>query len=38
VVLRAGYEYGFTAGEAGMSFLTIRTGVASVHLAGSADA
>jgi len=38
VVLRAGHEYGFTAGDAGMSFLTIRTGVASVQLAGNADA
>jgi quercetin dioxygenase-like cupin family protein len=38
VVLRAGYEYGFTAGGDGMSFLTIRTGVASVQLAESNDA
>jgi quercetin dioxygenase-like cupin family protein len=33
MVLRAGYEYGFTAGEQGMEFLTIRTGAASVRLA-----
>jgi quercetin dioxygenase-like cupin family protein len=33
MVLRAGYEYGFTAGEDGMEFLTIRTGAASVRLA-----
>lgn len=28
VVLRAGHEYGFTAGPDGMAFLTIRTGEA----------
>ncbi len=33
MVLRAGYEYGFTAGDDGMEFLTIRTGAASVRLA-----
>jgi quercetin dioxygenase-like cupin family protein len=32
MVLRGGYEYGFTAGDDGMSFLTIRTGVANVTM------
>jgi hypothetical protein len=33
MVLLGGYEYGFTAGEAGMKFLTIRTGEAQTQLA-----
>ena len=33
MVLRGGYEYGFTTGEAGMKFLTIRTAKADVKLA-----
>jgi quercetin dioxygenase-like cupin family protein len=33
MVLEAGYEYGFTAGEQGMTFLTVRTGEASITLA-----
>ena len=33
MVLRGGYEYGFTAGDEGMEFLTIRTGVAKVTMA-----
>jgi quercetin dioxygenase-like cupin family protein len=33
MVLLAGHEYGFTAGDDGMTFLTIRTGVADVQLA-----
>jgi quercetin dioxygenase-like cupin family protein len=33
MVLHGGYEYGFTAGPAGMRFLTIRTGVAGTRLA-----
>ena len=32
MVLRGGYEYGFTAGPDGMKFLTIRTGPASTRL------
>jgi quercetin dioxygenase-like cupin family protein len=34
MVLLAGYEYGFTAGPDGMTFLTIRTGKAGTTLAG----
>lgn len=33
VVLRGGFEYGFTSGDAGMTFMTIRTGVSETHLA-----
>lgn len=33
MVLRGGHEYGFTAGEAGMKFVTIRTAKAAVRLA-----
>jgi uncharacterized cupin superfamily protein len=33
MVLRGGYEYGFTAGDEGMTFLTIRTGAAETRLA-----
>ncbi len=33
MVLRAGHEYGFTAGRDGMTFLTIRTGAAQTRLA-----
>ena len=33
VVLYGGYEYGFTAGPAGMRFMTIRTGVSGTRLA-----
>ena len=32
MVLRAGHEYGFTAGSDGMTFMTIRTGAADVTL------
>ena len=32
MVLEAGHEYGFTAGEQGMTFLTVRTAVASIAL------
>jgi len=32
MVLRAGYEYGFTAGPAGMKFMTIRTGASDTKL------
>jgi hypothetical protein len=32
MVLRGGYEYGFTAGDDGMKFLTIRTGEATTRL------
>jgi quercetin dioxygenase-like cupin family protein len=35
MVLRAGFEYGFTAGPDGMKFMTIRTGVSDVKLASS---
>ena len=34
MVLRGGYEYGFTAGPDGMTFLTIRTGPATTRVAG----
>jgi quercetin dioxygenase-like cupin family protein len=34
MVLRAGHEYGFVAGPDGMRFMTIRTEVAGVSLAG----
>lgn len=33
MVLLGGHEYGFTAGDDGMEFLTIRTGEAQTHLA-----
>jgi hypothetical protein len=33
MVLRGGHEYGFTAGPAGMTFLTIRTGASTTQLA-----
>jgi uncharacterized cupin superfamily protein len=33
MVLRGGHEYGFTAGDTGMKFLTIRTGKAEIKLA-----
>ena len=33
MVLRGGYEYGFTAGPEGMKFLTIRTGPATTRVA-----
>jgi len=33
MVLHGGYEYGFTAGAAGMKFLTIRTAAAGTKLA-----
>jgi quercetin dioxygenase-like cupin family protein len=33
MVLLGGYEYGFTAGDDGMKFLTIRTGEARTNLA-----
>jgi quercetin dioxygenase-like cupin family protein len=33
MVLRAGHEYGFTAGDDGMTFVTIRTGAAGTQLA-----
>jgi hypothetical protein len=33
MVLIGGYEYGFTAGDEGMTFMTIRPGVASTSLA-----
>ena len=33
MVLRGGYEYGFTAGDDGMTFITIRPGAASTALA-----
>jgi uncharacterized cupin superfamily protein len=33
MVLRGGYEYGFTAGDDGLTFLTIRTGAAGTRLA-----
>ncbi len=32
MVLHGGYEYGFTAGADGLTFLTIRTGVAAIQL------
>jgi hypothetical protein len=32
MVLEAGYQYGFTAGEEGMTFLTVRTAEASIAL------
>jgi quercetin dioxygenase-like cupin family protein len=32
MVLRGGYEYGFTAGPDGLTFLTIRTGIAETRL------
>ena len=32
MVLSAGHEYGFTAGEDGMTFLTVRTGVSGTQL------
>jgi quercetin dioxygenase-like cupin family protein len=32
VVLHGGFEYGFTAGDAGMTFMTIRPGAASTSL------
>jgi quercetin dioxygenase-like cupin family protein len=32
MVLLGGYEYGFTAGDEGMKFLTIRTAEAQTHL------
>ena len=34
MVLRGGYEYGFTAGPDGMTFLTIRTGPTTTRVAG----
>ena len=34
MVLRGGYEYGFTAGPDGMSFMTIRTAAAGTRLSG----
>jgi quercetin dioxygenase-like cupin family protein len=34
MVLEAGHEYGFTAGEDGMTFLTVRTGQAATALTG----
>ena len=37
MVLRGGYEYGFTAGPSGMTFLTIRTGPAGTRLSTGAD-
>ena len=33
MVLTAGHEYGFTAGDAGMCFMTIRTGKSDTRLA-----
>lgn len=33
MVLHAGHEYGFTAGDNGMTFLTIRTGAAGTQFA-----
>ena len=33
MVLRGGHEYGFTAGDSGMKFLTIRTAKAGIKLA-----
>ena len=33
IVIRAGFKYGFTCGEQGMEFLTIRTDDASIELA-----
>ncbi len=33
VVLRGGFEYGFTAGDDGLTFVTIRTGAAETRLA-----
>ena len=33
MVLRGGYEYGFTAGPDGMKFLTVRTGPATTRVA-----
>ena len=33
MVLLGGHEYGFTAGDDGMKFLTIRTGAAQTKLA-----
>jgi quercetin dioxygenase-like cupin family protein len=33
MVLLSGYEYGFTAGDDGMKFLTIRSGAAGTRLA-----
>jgi quercetin dioxygenase-like cupin family protein len=35
MVLRAGHEYGFAAGDDGMTFLTIRMGAAGTRLASS---
>ncbi len=35
MVLRGGYEYGFTAGPDGMTFLTIRTGAATTSVVGA---
>jgi quercetin dioxygenase-like cupin family protein len=32
MVLLGGYEYGFTAGDEGMTFLTIRTAASGTHL------
>jgi uncharacterized cupin superfamily protein len=36
MVLHGGYEYGFTAGPAGLTFLTIRTGAAQTRLSDQA--
>ena len=33
MVLRGGFEYGFAAGDDGMTFITIRPGAASTSLA-----
>jgi quercetin dioxygenase-like cupin family protein len=38
MVLRAGHEYGFAAGDGGMTFLTIRTGAAGTRLAAGEQA